>query len=151
MNVSRLLRRLVEHARSTAQWNVYDGSGRDRFDVRGRVVQESIFNVADGSYRGPNTQQGYSPYTTWTRGLATLMLGFAEQLEYIATVHGNELDPIGGREDIEAVLLEAARATCDFYIEQTPVNGIPYWDTGAPGLRLARQLPRTSGRSVQLI
>ena len=25
-------------------------------------------------------------------------------------------------------------ATCDFYIENTPVDGIPYWDTGAPGL-----------------
>jgi hypothetical protein len=28
----------------------------------------------------------------------------------------------------------AARATCDFYIEHTPTDGIPYWDTGAPGL-----------------
>jgi hypothetical protein len=28
----------------------------------------------------------------------------------------------------------AARATCDFYIENTPTDGIPYWDTGAPGL-----------------
>ena len=27
-----------------------------------------------------------------------------------------------------------ARATCDFYIENTPPDGIPYWDTGAPGL-----------------
>ena len=27
----------------------------------------------------------------------------------------------------------AARATCDFYIENTPPGGIPYWDTGAPG------------------
>jgi len=23
---------------------------------------------------------------------------------------------------------------CDFYIENTPPDGIPYWDTGAPGL-----------------
>jgi len=30
----------------------------------------------------------------------------------------------------------AARATCDFYITQTPIDGIPYWDTGAPGLAL---------------
>jgi hypothetical protein len=29
---------------------------------------------------------------------------------------------------------KAARATCDFYIENTPPDGIPYWDTGAPGL-----------------
>jgi hypothetical protein len=31
-------------------------------------------------------------------------------------------------------MLKAARATCDFYIEQTPTDGVPYWDTGAPGL-----------------
>jgi len=32
------------------------------------------------------------------------------------------------------MLEQAARATCDFYIENTPADGIPYWDTGAPGL-----------------
>ena len=32
-------------------------------------------------------------------------------------------------------MLNAARATADFYIDHTPTDGIPYWDTGAPGLR----------------
>src|SRR5439155_539684 len=32
-----LLDRIVHHARATAQYNVYYGEGRDRFDVRGRV------------------------------------------------------------------------------------------------------------------
>jgi hypothetical protein len=27
-----------------------------------------------------------------------------------------------------------ATATCDFYLANTPTDGIPYWDTGAPGL-----------------
>jgi len=31
-------------------------------------------------------------------------------------------------------MVRAARATCDFYIENVPTDGIPYWDTGAPGL-----------------
>ena len=31
-------------------------------------------------------------------------------------------------------MLKAAKATCDFYIANTPVDGIPYWDTGAPRL-----------------
>ena len=31
-------------------------------------------------------------------------------------------------------MLKAASATSDFYIENTPVDGVPYWDTGAPGL-----------------
>ena len=68
-----LLGRLVEHACMTAQWAVYYGEGRDAHDVRGRVAHESIFNVNDGSYRCPNSQQGWSPFTTWTRGLAWIM------------------------------------------------------------------------------
>ena len=75
-----LLDRLVEHARATARYNVYFGGGRDRYDVRGRTAHESLFNPANGTYRGPSSQQGYSPFTTWTRGLAWAMLGFAEQI-----------------------------------------------------------------------
>jgi len=45
-----------------------------------------------------------------------------------------ELKPLGGREQIEKMMLKAARATCDFYIDHTPTDGIPYWDTGAPHL-----------------
>lgn len=130
-----LLRRLVEHARTTAKWSIYYGANRDPYDVRGRVAQESVFDIADGTYRGPSTQQGYSPFTTWTRGLAATLLGLAELLEYAAILPGADLDKHGGREAIEAVLLNAARATGDYYIAQTPVNGVPYWDTGAPGLR----------------
>jgi unsaturated chondroitin disaccharide hydrolase len=129
-----LLRRLVEHARTTARWSVYYGTGRDSFDLRGRVAHESIFNVNDGTYRCPNSQQGYSPFTTWTRGLAWIMCGFTEQLEFISTLKDDELERVGGRDPIEAFMLEAARATCDFYLSNTPSNGIPYWDTGAPGL-----------------
>ena len=33
---------------------------------------------------------------------------------------------------ITAMVLKAARATADFFIENTPTDGIPYWDTGAP-------------------
>ena len=33
-------------------------------------------------------------------------------------------------------MLKAAKATCDFYIDNTPIDGVPYWDTGAPGLHL---------------
>jgi unsaturated chondroitin disaccharide hydrolase len=114
-----LLERAMQHAYSTAKYSVYYGEGRDAYDVRGRVAHESIFNTNDGNYRCPNSQQGYSPFTTWTRGLAWAMCGFAELLEFT-----------GG----DATLEKAARAVCDFYIENTPPDGIPYWDTGAPGL-----------------
>ncbi|HEY2018282.1 MAG TPA: glycosyl hydrolase [Bryobacteraceae bacterium] len=120
-----LLDRAMEHARATARYSVYYGEGRDTYDVRGRVAHESIFNVNDGNYRCPNSQQGYSPFTTWTRGLAWAMCGFAELLEF-ADAHGIT--------DVVEWMEKAARATCDFYIENTPPDGIPYWDTGAPGL-----------------
>jgi unsaturated chondroitin disaccharide hydrolase len=129
-----LLDRLVRHARTTARYNVYYGTGRDLYDVRGRVAHESLFNTSDGHYRCASTQQGYSPFTTWTRGLAWIMLGYTELLEFLATLNDSELEPLGGQESITSMMLEAARASCDFYIDTTPTDGIPYWDTGAPGL-----------------
>jgi unsaturated chondroitin disaccharide hydrolase len=129
-----LLGRLIEHARTTAKCNVYYGEGRDAYDVRGRVAHESLFNVNDGRYRCPSTQQGYSPFSTWTRGLSWIMVGYAEQLEFLGTVPDEDLEPWGGRIAIEALLRKAASAACDFYIDQTPTDGVPYWDTGAPGL-----------------
>jgi unsaturated chondroitin disaccharide hydrolase len=129
-----LLERLVQHARATARYNVYFGRGRDRFDVRGRTAHESLFNVVNGTYRGPSTQQGYSPFSTWTRGLAWAMLGFAEQLEFLATLDDEALVPCGGRQEIEAMMLEAATATSDHYCEVAAADGVPYWDAGAPGL-----------------
>ena len=64
---------------------------------RGRTAHESLFNVASGTYRGPSTQQGYSPFSTWTRGLAWAMLGFAEQIEFLDALPDRALEPSGGR------------------------------------------------------
>ena len=130
-----LLDRMLQHAKSTARYSVYYDEGRDDYDQWGRVAHESIFNVIDGRYRCPSTQQGYSPFSTWTRGLAWIMTGYPEQLEYLNTIDDAELDLYGGREEIEAMMLKAAQASCDFFIENTPTDGIPYWDTGAPGLQ----------------
>ena len=130
-----LFARLVQHAQATARYSVYYGRGRDSYDVRGRVAHESLFNAANGTYRGPNSQQGYSPFSTWTRGLAWAMLGFAEQAEFLEVVAEEDLAPMGGRGAVEASFLAAARATCDFYIDSAAAaDGVPYWDTGAPGL-----------------
>jgi hypothetical protein len=130
-----LLERLVQHARATAEYNVYFGRGRDRYDVRGRTAHESLFNVASGTYRGPGTQQGYSPFSTWTRGLAWAMLGFSEEIEFLETLPDAALELYGGRTVVDTVMLGAARATCDHYIDSaSSADGVPYWDAGAPGL-----------------
>jgi len=129
-----LLGRAIKHCEATAKYSVYYGAGRDSYDISGRTAHESIFNTKDGNYRCPNSQQGYSGFTTWTRGLAWAICGFAEELECLETVDDSDLKPFGGREKIESVYLKAAKATCDFFIAYTPVDGIPYWDTGAPNL-----------------
>ncbi len=126
-----LLERLEQHALATARYSIFYGEGRDAYDVRGRVAHEAIFNVNDGNFRCPNSQQGFSPFSTWTRGLAWAMLGCAELLEFLRAMKRTKIVP---------ALLKAARATCDFYVQRaTAADGIPYWDTGAPQLhRIAR-------------
>jgi hypothetical protein len=129
-----LLQRLLQHAEATARFNVYFGKGRDAYDIRGRVAHESIFNLNDGAYRCPSSQQGYSPFSTWTRGQAWIICGYAEELEFLSSLPAAAFEGLGDRDAILARFLETARATADFFIEQSPVNGIVYWDTGAPGL-----------------
>src|SRR3954471_4562881 len=127
-----LLERVVQHLEATARYSVFYGEGRDAFDVWGRTAHECIFNVKDGNYRCPNSQQGYSGFTTWTRGLAWAMCGFAEQLEWFDKAqHATGLP---NKDAIVATMTKAATATCDFYLENSAPDGIPYWDTGAPNL-----------------
>lgn len=123
-----LLGKAITHGKTTAKYAVYYGEGRDGFDVPGRVAHESVFNTTDGQYRCPNSQQGYSGFTTWTRGLAWAMLGFTEFLEFLETIEPTRED----LPSVKAIFLKAARATCDFYLDYSAADGIPYWDTGAP-------------------
>ena len=129
-----LLDRAIQHIEATAKYSVYYGSGRDQYDLWGRTAHESIFNVNDGQYRCPNAQQGYTGFTTWTRGLAWAMLGFAEEIEALEIIDDDQLAPLGGVDKIAEMMLKGAKATCDFYIDHTPSCGVTYWDTGAPNL-----------------
>jgi len=129
-----LLERLVRHARTTSRYAIYFGEGRDTYDLRGRCVHESIFNINDGSYRCPNSQQGYSPFTTWTRGLAWAICGFAEQIEFLETLPDAQFAELGGKISVLDGMTKAARATADCYIQNSCRDGIPMWDTGAPNL-----------------
>ena len=131
-----LLDRLMTHARTSAAFNVYYGEGRDVYDtpaLTGRTVHEAIFNPASGAFRCPSSQQGYSPLSTWTRGLAWAMLGTTEQVEFLQSLDDAQKAP-----QVDGTLSQmyrAARATCDFYIDHaSALDGICYWDTGAPGM-----------------
>ena len=60
------------------------------------------------------------------------MLGFAELMEFIQFVPDAELP---AKQETLAWMERAARAGCDFYMQQaTALDGICYWDTGAPQL-----------------
>lgn len=132
-----LLERLLCHGLTSARYLVWYGEGRDAYDQRGRTSHEGLFNANDGCYRCPATQQGYSPFSTWTRGLAWAMLGFAEQLELLGSLPAAAIEADGRHRASEVLgrFERAARATCDFYIESAAcTDGICYWDTGAPEL-----------------
>jgi hypothetical protein len=158
-----LLWRLLCHAQTTATHNIFYGEDRDAYDVPGRVAHECIFNANNGDYRCPNSQQGYSPFSTWTRGLAWAILGFAEQLEFFHSLADAEIEDAGifhGRrpsdtkmarwskrlrtrllnagamspDDIRYWMQRAATITADFYLANSCAAGIPMWDTGAPNL-----------------
>ena len=157
-----LLRRIIEHSLTTATHNIYYGEERDAYDVPGRVAHEAVFNPANGEFRCPNSQQGYSPFSTWTRGLAWAVLGFAEELEFLRVVTDDELERelyLNGRppsdrqlagmmkrlrrqhaiasrdaKSIRHWMQRAATVTADFYLANACADGIPTWDTGAPNL-----------------
>ena len=130
---------MLQHAETTARFTVYWCQGRDRYDVRGRTSHESIFNIRNGSFRCPSTQQGYSPFSTWTRGLSWAVLGFAEQLEFLEALPDEAFECDPGLHDASRQrwlkrFADTACATAEHYFECAATDGIPFWDDGAPGL-----------------
>jgi unsaturated chondroitin disaccharide hydrolase len=132
-----LLKRSVLHGLCTSRYLLFHGDSPHTYDVRGRTAHEAIFNRNDGSFRCRSSQQGYSPFSTWTRGLAWAMLGYAEELEFFARINDNVFQASVGlsRQDVMACYTKAARATCDHYINDCSASdGLVYWDDGAPEL-----------------
>ncbi|MFT3788701.1 MAG: hypothetical protein QM770_21430 [Tepidisphaeraceae bacterium] len=129
-----LLKRSVLHGLATNQYIVFHGDSTHTYDVRGRTAHEGTFNRNDGNFRARATQQGYSPFSTWTRGLAWAVLGYAEELEFIDTINDATFKVSTGLEKkaVVAAYEQAAIDTADHYIDDvTATDGIPYWDDGA--------------------
>lgn len=124
----------LTHALTSARYCIFYGEGRDIYDIRGRTAHEAIFNPRNGAFRCVGTQQGYSGFSTWTRGLSWAMCGFAEILEYLQALPAEKWQTERDKTTTMAALEKAAAAVCDFYLDFTLWDGIPYWDTGAPGL-----------------
>ena len=46
----------------------------------------------DGQFPARSTQQGYSPFSTWTRGWLGPCLGYAEELEFFESLEPAEFE-----------------------------------------------------------
>ena len=132
-----LLKRSVLHGLTTSQYIIFHGDTDQTYDVRGRTAHEAVFNRNDGNFRTRATQQGYSAFSTWTRGLAWAMLGYAEELEFFKTIDDATFKASTGLDKAAVVKVyeAAAKDTCDHYINDcATADGLVYWDDGAPNL-----------------
>jgi unsaturated chondroitin disaccharide hydrolase len=112
-----LYTKAVTHARTTEKVLVQKRGPR-LMDQEGAVIHEAIFNPLRGEFRNLSTQQGYSPFTCWARGLAWAIYGFTDT--YLFTR--------------EPVFLETAEKCAGYYLTNTPDGGVPFWDYGAPNI-----------------
>ena len=110
-----LYRKAVTHAKTTEKYLVRK-RGERIMDADGAVIHEGIFNPVRGEFRNLSTQQGYSPFTCWARGLAWAIYGFTDTFLFTG----------------DKLFLDTAERCAWYYLENTPDNGVPFWDYGAP-------------------
>lgn len=112
-------RRAIEHSQTSLK-HLVRRNGRGLGEEDGRVAHEAIFNTEPGrgELRCLSTQQGYSPFTCWARGLAWAIYGFADAARATGSTE----------------LLEGAERCAGYYLRHTPPSLVPYWDYGAPGI-----------------
>ncbi len=82
----------------------------------GSTAHEGIFDLETGAFLRPSTQQGFAPDSTWSRGLAWSLYGFAQ-------VYGYTSDPAD---------LAAAERNADCFLRRLPEGYVPPWDFDAP-------------------
>jgi unsaturated chondroitin disaccharide hydrolase len=89
-----------------------------KFLVRsdGSTAHEGIFDIETGEFLRQTTQQGFRGDSCWSRGLTWALYGFSVAYEY-------SRDPR---------FLETSEACADYYITNTPGDGVPPWDFNAP-------------------
>ena len=82
----------------------------------GSVAHEGIFDLESGEFLHQATQQGVRADSCWARGLTWALYGFTICYEY----------------SHDSRFLETAQACADYYIVNTPSDGVPPWDFNAP-------------------
>ncbi len=82
----------------------------------GSSSHEGIYDLETGEFLRQSTQQGYRSDSCWSRGLAWAIYGFT-------SVYEATRDPR---------FLETAQACSDYYILNTPADGVPLMDYDFP-------------------
>jgi len=77
------------------------------------------------------TAQGYSDSSCWARGQAWLIHGFVSTYKYTKMSH----------------FLEAAKHIADYYMDNLPDDGIPFWDFRVPKDKYS-YIPRDSSSAA---
>ena len=75
------------------------------------------FDENTGAVKRKRTQQGFSDSSTWARGQAWGIYGFA--LAY--------------KETGDALALQTAKTMANYYLNKLPADNVPYWDFSATG------------------
>ena len=96
----------------------------------GSSSHEGIFDLETGEFLRQSTQQGYRSDSCWSRGLAWAIYGFTSV--YQATG--------------DARMLETAEMCADYYILNTPANGVPLMDYDFPPE--VEQRPESSAAAI---
>jgi unsaturated chondroitin disaccharide hydrolase len=102
---------------------------RDFVRPDGSTWHVVYYDAATGAVKWRDQGSGYSVDSTWARGQAWAILGFAAAY----------------RETGDERFLTAARAVTDWYLAHLSEDAVPYWDFGDPGIPLA---PRDSSSAA---
>jgi unsaturated chondroitin disaccharide hydrolase len=97
----------LEHCRTTQKYLVR---------VDGGTAHEGVFDPETGQFLRQSTHQGWSPESTWTRGLAWALYGFT-------AVH---------RLSREREFLDTAKRCADCWLRRAPAGAVPLFDFDVP-------------------
>ncbi len=99
----------------------------------GSTSHEGIFDLETGEFLRQTTHQGYRGDSSWSRGLAWSLYGFTRS--YLQTQRSE--------------YLETAMLNADYYLENTPADGVTPWDYDAPETgALAKSQVDTSAAAI---
>jgi unsaturated chondroitin disaccharide hydrolase len=84
----------------------------------GSTAHEGIFNCETGEFLHQSTQQGWRSDSSWARGLAWALYGFGTAFRFSG----------------ERRFLDTAVQCAEFYVDRTPLHGVPPndWDEPSP-------------------